>query len=248
MKLKKKVAVVTGGSSGIGFAISKEFVREGASVAIFGRNQDSLEKALKELGGKAIAVRGDVGNLDDLEKLYIETVSSLGKIDVLVANAGVALFTPIDITGEDLFDTISRINFKGAYFTVKISVPHLNRGASIIFVSSSANQIGIPEFSVYSATKAAVRSFARTLSAELLPRGIRVNVLSPGPIETPIYGKLGFTEEALTGMAKNIAAENPMKRFGRPEEMAKAALFLASSDSSYMAGAELVADGGVSQL
>lgn len=248
MKLKGKVAVITGGNSGIGFSIAKEFAKQGASLAILGRDGWKLEKALEKLGDRALGVQGDITNLSDLDRLFEKAEKTFGKIDVVVANAGIAQFTPIDITDEELFDRISDVNFKGAFFTVQKSVHRLNRNASIILVSSSANQIGIPEFSVYSAAKAAVRSLARTLSAELLPRGVRVNVLSPGPIDTPIYERIGLTEEAVRSMKQDISAQNPMRRFGSPEEMAKAALFLASSDSSFLAGSELVADGGASQL
>jgi len=248
MKLKGKVAVITGGNSGIGLEIAREFTLKGARVAIMGRNREALDQAVAELGDTNIGIQGDVSNLKDLSRFYEVTREKLGKIDIIVANAGIAHFTPIDITDEALFDNICDINFKGAFFTVQKGVHHLNEGASVILVASSANQIGIPEFSVYSATKAAVRSLARTLSAELLPRGIRVNVLSPGPIDTPIYDRLGLPEEAVKGIRKDIAEDNPMKRFGSSKEMAKVALFLASSDSSYLAGAEVVADGGASQI
>ncbi len=248
MKLQGKVAVVTGGNSGIGLAIAREFTEQGADVVVFGRNAETLDEAVRSIGNGTLGVQGDVTRLDDLDRLYQETVARFGKIDILVANAGIARPAPLDLTDEALFDLTSDINFKGAFFTVQKAVPHLNDGASIILVTSAGNVKGLPNFSVYVATKAAVRSLARSFSAELLPRGIRVNALSPGPIETPIFGRMGLPEEAMDGIAAQMTEMIPLKRFGKPEEMAKAALFLASSDSSYVVGAELVADGGMSQL
>ncbi len=248
MKLQGKVAVVTGGNSGIGLAITREFTEQGAHVVVFGRNAETLDEAVQSIGNGTLGVQGDVTRLADLDRLYQETVARFGKIDILVANAGIARPAPLDRTDEALFDLTSDINFKGAFFTVQKAVPHLNDGASIILVTSAGNVKGLPNFSVYVATKAAVRSLARSFSAELLPRGIRVNALSPGPIETPIFGRMGLPEEAMDGIAAKMTEMLPIKRFGKPEEMAKAALFLASSDSSYVVGAELVADGGMSQL
>ncbi len=248
MKLQGKVAVVTGGNSGIGLAIAREFAEQGADVVVFGRNAETLDEAVQSIGNGTLGVQGDVTRLDDLDRLYQETVARFGKIDILVANAGVARPAPLDLTDEALFDLTSDINFKEAFFTVQKAVPHLNDGASIILVTSAGNVKGLPNFSVYVATKAAVRSLARSFSAELLPRGIRVNALSPGPIETPIFGRMGLPEEAMDGIAAKMTEMLPIKRFGKPEEMAKAALFLASSDSSYVVGSELVADGGMSQL
>ena len=248
MKLKDKVAVITGGNSGIGLAIAQQLSAEGAQTVIFGRNQETLDQAVEKIGNGTLAVRGDVAKLADLDQLYQQTAARFGKIDILIANAGIGLFTPIDSTTEEQFDQLSNINFKGAFFTVQKAGPYLNDGASVVLVSSAANQMGFADFSVYSATKAAVRSLARSLSAALLPRGIRVNVLSPGPIETPIFDRLSLPEEAKQELGKSFVEQNPMKRFGSSEEMAKAALFLASSDSSYVVGAELVADGGMSQL
>lgn len=248
MRLENKVAVVTGGNSGIGLAIAKEFVNEGADVAIFGRNRDSLETARGEIGGSTIAIQGDVTRVGDLDRLFQATTDAFGKIDVLVVNAGVARPAPIDQVDEDDFDFVSDINFKGAFFTVQRALDHLNDGASIILNSSVANAIGLAGMSVYSASKAAVRSLARTLSAELLPRGIRVNTLSPGAIETPVWGRLGLDEQEVDEMMAGMRSQIPMGRFGSSSEMAKAALFLASDDSSYVVGAELVADGGMTQL
>ena len=244
MKLKGKVAVITGGNSGIGLATAQEFKAQGAKVVIFGRTQKTLEDAVHTIGNGTLAVQGDVTQLADLDRLYQQTVERFGKVDILVVNAGIAKPTPIDQLDEAAFDQMSNTNFKGAFFTVQRALPHLNDGASIILVTGYNNQKGIPGYSVNSATKAALRSLARTFSAELLHRGIRVNALSPGAIETPILGKLGLSEEILESIPETI----PIKRIGTAEEMAKAALFLASKDSSYVVGAELVADGGRSQI
>ncbi|MCH8269279.1 MAG: SDR family oxidoreductase [Acidobacteria bacterium] len=247
-KLANKVAVITGGNSGIGLAIAKQFRAEGARIAIFGRDEKPLKLASEELGSGTVVIQGDVTRLADLDRLYRETTERLGKIDILVANAGIATFTPIDNTTETQFDQISDINFKGAFFTVQKAVAHLNPGASILLVTSAANTLGRQSLSIYAATKAAVRSLARSFSADLLPRGVRVNALSPGPILTPIFDRLGMPKEQLEEVAQTFVEQNPMKRFGTAEEMAQAALFLASPASSYVAGAELVADGGFSQL
>lgn len=243
MKLIGKVAVVTGGNSGIGLATAQEFKAQGAKVAIFGRSQKTLDEAVHTIGEGTLAVRGDVTDLADLNRLYEQTVERFGKVDILVVNAGISKPAPVEQVDEALFDQISDTNFKGAFFTVQRALPHLNDGASIILVTAYVNQKGIPGYSLVSATKAALRSLARSFSAELLPRGIRVNALSPGAIETPILGKLGLPVETL-----KWAEQIPMKRLGSAEEMAKVALFLASTDSSYIAGAELVADGGKSQI
>ena len=247
-KLANKVAVITGGNSGIGLAIAKQFRAEGARIAIFGRDEKTLKVASEELGSGTVVIQGDVTRLADLDRLYRETTERLGKIDILVANAGIATFTPIDNTTETQFDQISDINFKGAFFTVQKAVAHLNPGASILLVTSAANTLGRQSLSIYAATKAAVRSLARSFSADLLPRGVRVNALSPGPILTPIFDRLGMPKEQLEEVAQTFVEQNPMKRFGTAEEMAQVALFLASPASSYVAGAELVADGGFSQL
>ena len=248
MKLDNKIAVITGGNSGMGLGMAQEFAKQGASVAIFGRSEDTLERATAEIGGETLAVQGDVTSVADLDRLFESTVQKFGKIDVLIANAGVARPAPVDEVDEDAFDFLSDINFKGAFFTVQRALPHLNDPASIILTSSIANRTGMPGMAVYGATKAAVRSLARTLSAELLPRGVRVNALSPGAIETPIWGRIGLQQEELAQMASNIGSQIPMGRFGTPDEMAKAALFLASDDSSYVVGTELVADGGMTQI
>jgi NAD(P)-dependent dehydrogenase (short-subunit alcohol dehydrogenase family) len=247
-RLEDKVAVITGGNSGIGLATAKEFKEQGARVVITGRDQRTLDEAKREIGGDVLAVRSDASSLTEIDKLFAAVKEKFGKIDVLFVNAGVAKFAPVEAVTEESFDSIMDINFKGAYFTIQKSLPHLNDNASIILNASIVAHIGLPNSSVYAASKAALITLARTLSAELVGRGIRVNVISPGPISTPIYNRFGLSPEALEETAKNFKEQVPMKRFGRPEEIAKTALFLASSDSSFLLGTEIVADGGMSQL
>lgn len=248
MKLNNKVAVITGGNSGIGLATAQAFIQEGAKVTIFGRNAQTLDEAVKTLGEKAIAVQGDVTNWDNLETLFTTTKNTFGSVDVLFINAGLAQFAPIEATSEELFDRVMDVDFKGAYFTIQKALPYLNDGASIILTTSGTNAMGMPGTSVYAASKAALRSLARTLSAELIGRGIRVNAVSPGPIETPIYGRMGMSQEQVEGLGQSIIQQVPMQRFGKSEEIASAVLFLASADSTYILGSELVVDGGLTQL
>lgn len=247
-KLEAKVAVITGGNSGIGLATAKEFKEQGAQVVITGRDQQTLTEAKREIGGDVLAIQSDASNLSDIDHLFTVVKGKFGHIDVLFVNAGVGKFSPIESVTEDFFDSVMDINFKGAYFTIQKALPLLSDNASIILNTSINAHIGMPNSSVYAASKAALITLARTLSAELLGRGIRVNALSPGPITTPIFERLGLPPEALEETAKNIREQVPMKRFGRPEEIAKTALFLASSDSSFLLGTEIVADGGMSQL
>jgi NAD(P)-dependent dehydrogenase (short-subunit alcohol dehydrogenase family) len=249
-KLEGKVAVVTGGNSGIGLAIAELFHREGAKVAIFGRDAATLASAVKRIGADAVAVQGDVRRIDDLNRLYDTVGFRLGSVDVLVANAGIAKFAPLDDYPEALFDEVSDINFKGAFFTVVRALPKLRDGASVVLVGAAdADKQGRPLTGVYSASKSAVRALARGLSADLLQRRIRVNVLSPGMTDTPIItrsgGLPGATPEEIAAAITRLI---PLKRRGRPEEVAKAALYLASDDSVYCLGTELMLDGGLSQL
>lgn len=247
-KLQNKVAIVTGGSSGIGLATAKLFASEGAKVIITGRNQQSLDLALKEIGSAAIAVKGDVANLADIDKLYATVHEKFGKADVLVVNAAVYVLAPLQAFTEEMFDRVSDINFKGAFFTVQKGLPYLNDGASVILLSSTVNEKGFPNHAAYSASKAAVRSLARSFSAELLERKIRVNVITPGPVDTAIFESVTATKEEAQAVAANMGNFTPVKRIGRPEEIAAAALYLASEDSSFMVGAEMLLDGGIRSL
>jgi NAD(P)-dependent dehydrogenase (short-subunit alcohol dehydrogenase family) len=248
MKLNNKIAVITGGNSGIGLATAQAFIQEGATVMIVGRNQQALDEAVETLGERAIAIQADVANLSDLDRLYASSQERIGKIDIIVVNAGVAPARPLAQVDEAHFDQIMNINVKGAYFTVQKALPVLNDGAAIVLVASAATISGLRGLSVYNASKAALRSLARTFSAELIDRGIRVNTLSPGPIETPIFGKMELPPEVAGEMGAAILDKVPMKRMGKPEEMAQVIVFLASSDSSYVLGAELFADGGMYQI
>lgn len=250
MRLHGRVAAITGGNSGIGLATAKECKANGAKIAILGRNLQTLNEASANLGADSLAVQGDVRRLSDLQRFFEQVHARFGKIDVLVANAGIAKFAPVESMPEDLFDELSDIHFKGSFFTVQKALPFLRDGASVILVSAAdADKLGRVGTSVYSAAKAAVRELARAMSAELLGRRIRVNVLSPGMTDTPIItreGSLpGVTPEQLAAV---ITKTIPLKRRGTPEEMAKAALFLASDDSSYCLGMELMVDGGMTQL
>ncbi len=247
-KLEGKVAVITGGNSGIGLATAKLLRQEGAKVAISGRDQTSLTAAAKEIGSDTLAIRSDVSSIASLDAFFAKVAQTLGKIDVLFANAGVAKFAPIRDSTESLYDEVFDINVKGVFFTIQKALPHLNDGASIVLNTTFMNGAGAPGTSVYAATKAAVRSFARTAAAELVGRGIRVNAVSPGPIATPIFGRLGLPKEAVDELAQSILSTVPMKRIGQPEEIASAVLFLASSDASYITGVELNVDGGAGQV
>lgn len=244
-KLSEKIAVITGGNSGIGLATAKLFAREGATVVITGRRQAELDAAVSEIGSNAIGIQGDVSKLADLDKLYAEVKNRLGRIDIVFANAGIFEFAPLGSVTEEHFDKHFAINVKGLFFTIQKALPLLVDGGSIILNSSVVNTKGTAAFSVYSATKAAVRSFARTWTTDLKERRIRVNVVSPGPIETPGVGNMGLSEEQMQDFGASVAAQVPLGRFGQPEEVAQAVLFLASSDSSYIAGVDLYVDGGM---
>ena len=247
-KLDGKVAVITGGSTGIGLAAAQEFVAQGAHVFITGRRQNELDKAVKLIGRNVTAVRGDAARLEDLDRLYQTVERDKGRIDVLVANAGIGELAATAEATPEHFDKIFAVNVRGVYFTVQKALNLIRDGGSIVLVASVAQYAGIPGFSVYSATKAAVRSLARSWAAEFKTRGIRVNTLSPGPIDTPIFDTLGLPPEQTEAAKQQFVADVPLGRIGRPEEMAKAILFLASSDSSYTTGTDLVADGGLTQV
>ena len=248
MRLDGKTAAITGGNSGIGLAIARAFRDAGARVAILGREPTTLAAAADELGPEGLAVRGDVARPEDLDRFFSDVESTFGGLDVLVANAGIYGSAPIDETTAEVFDQINNINFRGTFFTVQRALPHLRDGASVILVTSTANTAGIPGLSVYSATKAAVRSLARSLAAELQQRGIRVNALSPGMTDTPIFERTGMTRAEVEALREAMSGQIPMGRFGRPDEIAAAALFLASDASSYITGIELPVSGGVGQL
>jgi NAD(P)-dependent dehydrogenase (short-subunit alcohol dehydrogenase family) len=247
-RLEGKVAVVTGGNSGIGLATAKRLQEEGARVAISGRSRKTLDEAVKTIGNGVVAVQSDVANLADVDKLYGEVSQKLGKIDVLFVNAGIAKFVPFAETSESVYDEQFDINIKGAYFTIQKALPFLNDGASIILNTSVVDSKGYAGASAYSATKAALRSLARTTAAELVGRGIRVNTVAPGPIVTPILDRIGLSKEAADEFAKEVIAKIPMKRFGQPEEVAGAVAFLASHDASYITGVEINVDGGMGQI
>ena len=247
-KLNNKIAVVTGGSSGIGLATAQRFIADGAQVVITGRNQETLEAAVAQLGDRATGICGDVANLDDLDRLFAQVQKQFGRVDVLFANAGIAPFVPMEAVTEDHFDRLFNINVRGRFFTVQKALPLLSEGASVILNASVVAQSGLRNTSVYSATKAAVRSLGRTLAAELSPRGIRVNVVSPGLIETPLLGKLGLNQDEIDAFGAQVVLQTPLGRPGKPEEIAATVAFLASDDASYFTGADLVADGGMIQV
>ncbi len=247
--LKDKVAVITGGSTGIGFATARRFLEEGALVVLTGRTQATLDGALAELGEpeRVLGVRGDVARMEDLDRLFGTVKERFGRVDALFANAGVARFAPVEEVDEGFFDFHFDVNVKGLYFTVKKALPLMSKGGTSVLNSSVANSSGMATTSVYAATKAAVRSLARTLSSELGPRGIRVNAVSPGPIRTPIFGKLGMSGEGTEAFEGTVEQRVTLGRFGQPEEVAEAVLFLSTEASSYVVGAELVVDGGFQQ-
>ena len=247
-KLEGKIALITGGNSGIGFATAKEFVREGAFVFITGRREPELAAAVKEIGRNVTGIQGDVSKLADLDRLFAQIKSEKGKLDIVFANAGVATFAQFGQITEEHFDSIFNVNVRGTLFTVQKALPLMPDGASIILNASIVASKGLGMNSVYSATKAAIRSFARTWTTDLKSRKIRVNAVSPGPIDTPglsdLVASTGAGDERKKLMINNV----PLGRMGRPDEIAKAVVFLASDDSSYVTGSELFVDGGMAQV
>src|SRR5258708_102538 len=247
-KLESKVAVENGGTCGIGWETANLFAAQGAKVAITGRNQSTVDNAAAEIGKGALGLVSDVSDIKNIEKLYEKVSKTFGKIDILVVNAGVFIAAPLTEYTEAMFDQTSDINFKGAFFSVQRALPYLNDGASIILTSSTVSDKGMATASAYAATKAAVRSLARGFSSELLDRQIRVNVLAPGPIDTPKFGRNGSTQEQIDGTKDYLSKLTPIKRLGTSEEMAEGFLYLASDDSKYMVGGELLLDGGMRTL
>jgi NAD(P)-dependent dehydrogenase (short-subunit alcohol dehydrogenase family) len=247
-KLEGKIALITGGNSGIGLATAKHFVNEGAYVFITGRREPELAAAVKEIGSNVTGVQGDVSKLGDLDRLFAQIEREKGRLDVVFANAGVAKYAPFGTITEEHYDSIFDINVKGLLFTVQKALPLLPDGASIILNASIVASKGLPANSVYSATKAAVRSFARTWTTDLKDRRIRVNAVSPGPIDTPGLNNLLASAEAGQQRLKTLSSSVPLGRLGTPDEIAKAVVFLASDDSSYITGTELFVDGGFAQV
>ncbi len=243
--LQNKVAVVTGGNSGIGLATAEEFIKRGAKVVITGRNHAAVEAAAQNLGGGTLGITADQASLADADALVNTVKDRYGKVDVLFVNAGIGVFSPVPDVTESQFDEVMNINFKGAFFTVQKFLPHLNDGASIILLSSVNAFTGMPGASVYSASKAALNSLGRTLSRELAARKIRVNVVNPGPIITPILSKAGMDDESVASFRQKFAERIPLSRAGESSEVAKLVAFLASEDAAFITGAEYNIDGGL---
>jgi NAD(P)-dependent dehydrogenase (short-subunit alcohol dehydrogenase family) len=244
MRLKGKVALITGGNSGIGLATAKLFVAEGARVAIIGRNQKTLDAAALELGSETFAMRVDVTDLQAMEKSIVETVKRFGNLDVVFANAGIGFFTPVGSTSFESFDEILRVNVTSTFFLVQACLPYLNTNASVILNSSVQNVNGRPGLSAYAASKAAVRVMARVMASELSPRGIRTNVVSPGAVDTPVWDVAVSNAEEKDALYRILERGIPLGRVGDPMEVANAVLFLASHESSFIQASEIVVDGG----
>jgi NAD(P)-dependent dehydrogenase (short-subunit alcohol dehydrogenase family) len=247
-RFESKAVLVTGGSSGIGLAAAQAFAAEGARVAITGRDPAALARATATLGHNALSLSNDAGSMPDSRALAAALSAEGFRLDAIFINAGVAKFAPFADVDESLWDQTFDTNVKGAYFQIQALLSLLNPGASIVINGSINARIGMPNSSVYAASKAALISLAKTLSAELLPRGVRVNVVSPGPVTTPLYGKLGLDTAALEATAAQIQGQIPLGRFGTPEEIAATVLHLASPESAFIVGTEIIADGGMSQL
>jgi NAD(P)-dependent dehydrogenase (short-subunit alcohol dehydrogenase family) len=247
-KLEGKVALITGGSSGIGLASAQLFLAEGAQLAISGRDPATLAAAAATLGPQVLALQSEAGDLAAIDALMAAVADRFGRLDVLFINAGAALAGPVGQVSEADFDSMAATNFKGVFFTIQKALPLMREGGAIVVTTSISNRLGSANFSVYGATKAALRSLVRSLGVELIARGIRINALSPGPIATPMFDRFGLAPDAAEAKKAAIAAKSPARRFGLPEEVARAALFLASDDASYMVGEEIVVDGGMSLL
>ncbi|MGH1505373.1 MAG: SDR family oxidoreductase [Acidimicrobiales bacterium] len=240
--------LVTGGSSGIGLAAARRFAEGGARVAITGRNADALEKAAAEIGHDTLTIRSDAASLDDVTALVETLRSSFGRLDAIFLNAGIARFAPLEATTPELWDEVFAINVRGPYFLIQQAIPLMSEGGSIVLNGSINARIGMPGTSVYGASKAALISLIRTLSAELVASGIRVNAVSPGPVDTPIFGTLGLSDTDLDALSTQIASQLPVGRFGDVDEIAATVTHLASPESGFIVGTEIVVDGGLSQL
>ncbi len=247
MKLQNKIAVITGGNSGIGLATAHEFKAQGAHVIIIGRKPDAIAAAAQDVGGDTLGLVADVAKVAELDAAFQTIREKYGRIDVLFANAGIAKFAPLADSAEEFFVEHFDINVKGAYFTAQKALPLLSEGASVIFTSSTVSHFGMPGASVYSMTKAALINLAKTLAVELAGKKIRVNVVSPGPITTPLFDKMGLPVAVMDEMGGAILAQVPLARFGESSEIAKAVAFLASSDAAFVTGTELLVDGGMAQ-
>jgi NAD(P)-dependent dehydrogenase (short-subunit alcohol dehydrogenase family) len=244
MRLANKTAFITGGNSGIGLATARLFVAEGAKVAITGRNKETLEATAKELGPNVFAIVADATDIAATEKAVAKAVEKFGKLDIVFANAGISASTPVGGTSLETFESVLKTNITAVFFTVQAAVPHLNNGGSIILNGSVISVLGNPGYAAYAASKAGVRGMARVMASELSPRGIRVNVVSPGGTSTPIWNRSAPTPEAIVALEQRISKAVPLGRFGKPEEVAKTVLFLASDDASNIQGAEIFVDGG----
>jgi len=244
-RFEGKVALVTGGNSGIGLATAQAFASEGARVAISGRDPETLKQAREKIGPGTLAIQADLSKLPEIERAIGEVRKQAGRIDALFVNAGVGHFAPIEQSDEAFFDKQFATNVKGAYFTIQKALPLMPKGSSIVVNASSVVNLGLPNSSVYTATKAAVASLARSLALELAPKGIRLNIVNPGPIETPIFERMGLPPEALKQMGEQIASQVPQKRFGSPEDIAQAVLYLSSEEAGFVHGASLAVDGGM---
>jgi NAD(P)-dependent dehydrogenase (short-subunit alcohol dehydrogenase family) len=247
-RLLNKRTLITGGTTGIGLAAAQQFLAEGARVAVTGQNPETLEQARKTLGKEVLVLRSNAGNVASQAALAQQIKDAMGGLDAVFINAGVADFRPVEAFDEAAFDRMFSINLKGPFFLVQALLPLLANPSSIVLNTSINAHIGMPTSSLYAASKAGLVSLARTLSGELIGRGIRVNAISPGPVSTPIFGKLGLPAEALQGMAQHIQGQIPLGRFGNPDEIAKAAVFFASDESSFTVGSELIVDGGMSNI